>query len=120
MFSEQLKQLRTTRGLTQKALAAQLRVSQQTVAKWESGSASPNPDTVRQIAAALDVSTDSLLGAPDTGNDTDNELDSLLQALRERPEIQMLFHATQGATPDDIRKAARFLDVLSEGGEGEG
>jgi len=109
MFSEQLKQLRTQRNLTQKALAAQLQVSQQTVAKWENGSASPNPDTLLQIAAILDVSTDALLGAQ-AGEDG---LDSLLQELKDRPEMQVLFHASRNATPDDIRKAAKFLDVLS-------
>ena len=41
MFSEKLKLLRKEKGLSQEQLAEQLKVSRQTVSKWESGQTYP-------------------------------------------------------------------------------
>lgn len=62
MFTTRLKSLRAQNALSQKALADQLHVSQQTVGKWEAGGATPNPDTLSHIADIFKVSVDYLLG----------------------------------------------------------
>ncbi len=62
MFSQRLKALRKERGLTQKDLAALLEMSQQAIAKWESGRSTPDPSTLARLAGLLDVSADCLLG----------------------------------------------------------
>lgn len=62
MFSQRLKSLRKARNLSQKALAAQLSVTQQAVGKWETGRSTPDPATVARLAELLDTSTDCLLG----------------------------------------------------------
>ena len=61
MFSDQLRALRKERKVTQGELAARLGLSQQAVAKWESGKATPDPHTLRRMADILEVSVDSLL-----------------------------------------------------------
>lgn len=66
MFSENLKTLRNKAGLSQKALGDLIFVSQQTVAKWETSGATPNPDTVVNLANIFGVSTDYLLGKTDS------------------------------------------------------
>lgn len=58
---ERLKELRKVLGLTQAALASQLSVSQQTVARWERGDAEPSFATLRDIATLLGTSVDDLL-----------------------------------------------------------
>ena len=77
MFSDKLKKLRNNVGLSQKALAESLFVSQQAVAKWEKGKSTPDPDMVVKIADILNVTTDILLGneeaiSPNTVNLPDN------------------------------------------------
>lgn len=62
MFSQRLKALRKERSLTQKDLAALLEMSQQAIAKWESGRSTPDPSTLARLAGLLDVSADCLLG----------------------------------------------------------
>lgn len=62
MFSENIRALRNKVHMSQKALADLLFVSQQTVAKWETNRATPNPDTVVKLADIFGVSTDYLLG----------------------------------------------------------
>ncbi len=62
MLGERLRQLRQSEGISQRDLADRLFVSQQTVAKWEKESTSPNPDTLRKIADVFNVSVDFLVG----------------------------------------------------------
>ena len=57
-FGEKLQTLRRERGLSQEALAEQLRVSRQAVSKWELDAARPDIDNV---LALFEVSTDYLL-----------------------------------------------------------
>lgn len=65
MFGDRLKEVRTQAGLSQKSLAEQLYVTQQSVWKWEMNTSSPNPETIAKIAEIFDVSTDYLLGRTD-------------------------------------------------------
>ncbi len=65
MFSTRLKELRAKKSLTQKGLAELLHVSQQTVGKWEAGGATPNPETLAELADIFGVSVDHLIGRSD-------------------------------------------------------
>lgn len=62
MFSRRLKELRSGAGLSQKALASKLFVSQQAVARWENSEATPNPETLVKLSEIFDVPADYLLG----------------------------------------------------------
>lgn len=62
MFSENLKNARKKAGYSQKELANLLYVSQQAVAKWEVGSATPSPEMLSKIAEVLNVSADFIIG----------------------------------------------------------
>lgn len=65
MFRQRLKLLRSQKLISQKALADALYVSQQTIAKWETDRATPNPEMVVKIADYFNCSTDYLLGRVD-------------------------------------------------------
>ncbi len=62
MFMKKLKEVRNGAGLSQKALAERLSISQQAYAKYENGTASPNPETIKKLSEILNVSADYLLG----------------------------------------------------------
>ena len=72
MFSERLKLLRAAHHVSQSALGKDLFVSKQAVAKWELGTASPNPEMIAKIAKYFDVSTDYLLGRTDEAKPASN------------------------------------------------
>lgn len=61
MISQNIRFLRDHDGLTQEELAAQLGVARQTVAKWESGEATPDLDNACALAALFGVSVDDLV-----------------------------------------------------------
>ena len=58
---------RRARGWTQQQLAARLNVSFQAVSKWENGSAYPNVELLRDLAAALGTSADAILRGSEEG-----------------------------------------------------
>ena len=56
-----IKELRTTRGMKQLELASLLRVNQQTVSKYESEALGIDPNTIRQLCAIFNCTSDYLL-----------------------------------------------------------
>ena len=58
-----IRTLRTCLGLTQQQLAERLTVSDRTISKWERGLGCPDISLLSPLAAALGVSTESLLTA---------------------------------------------------------
>lgn len=60
-FSEKLLTLRKANGLTQEQLAEKLDVSRQSVSKWESGQAIPEPEKIVALGDVFHVTTDYLL-----------------------------------------------------------
>lgn len=65
MFKDALKNLRKKNNISQKRLAEELYVSQQTVAKWETDRSTPNPEMLVKLANYFGVSTDYILDNDD-------------------------------------------------------
>ncbi|MBR6709029.1 MAG: helix-turn-helix transcriptional regulator [Clostridia bacterium] len=66
-FKDNLRQLRTNRGLTQAQLAEKLFVSRSTVAKWENGLGLPNPDAMAALEDLFQISAREMATAePET------------------------------------------------------
>lgn len=62
MFIERLKGLRAEHKITQSALAEAMGLSQQAIAKWETGKSSPDITTLKKLADYFGVTTDFLTG----------------------------------------------------------
>ena len=60
-FSQNLKDIRKDKNLSQEQLAEMLNVSRQSVSKWEQDNGYPETEKLIQIAELLDVSLDYLL-----------------------------------------------------------
>lgn len=54
-FKDNLKELRTKKGLTQAQLAEKLYVSRSTVAKWENGLGLPNPESMAALEELFEI-----------------------------------------------------------------
>ncbi len=80
MFSKQLKKFRKIHGISQAKFAADIGVSQQTVAKWETDKATPNPYMLKKIGNYFNISVDTLLENVAEKNKmyVTNDLDELL------------------------------------------
>ena len=61
-LGENLKRLRTEKGLSQEEVAGQLFLSRQTVSKWENNQAEPGVENLKALARLYGVTLDQLLG----------------------------------------------------------
>ena len=68
MFSERLKEVRTERGYTLKALGAKVSLAESTMSLYESGNREPGFAILCKLSVILGVTTDYLLGRADTQN----------------------------------------------------
>lgn len=62
MFCERLRDARELRGLNQRQLGERLGVPPSSIAHFEGGRRKPSFENLHRLAAALDVTTDFLLG----------------------------------------------------------
>ena len=65
MISDNIKELRKQKGLTQKELADLLHVTSQAVSRWEMGNVEPSVDTIVNMAKIFEVTTDEIIGGPE-------------------------------------------------------
>jgi transcriptional regulator with XRE-family HTH domain len=64
-FPGRLKELRTTKGVTQKFMAEFLHITETSYQYYEYGKREPNHETTIKLADYFNVSTDYLLGRSD-------------------------------------------------------
>lgn len=91
MISNAIKKIRKSANLTQKDLAMELNVSQQTIASWETGRTQPSVDFVIKLAKVFNCDTTDLFEpetkkSPDTMSE-DNQTNKFLNALKNNPDI---------------------------------
>ena len=95
MLHEQIRRLRTARGITQVELAHRLGVSKQSVSNWESNNIQPSIELLEKIADLFGVTTDYLLGREDL-----QVLDVSGLTAQQVAQIQQL--KAVGKTPDEV------------------
>lgn len=114
-----LKELRVTKGVSQGDVAKYLGITQQAYANYERGARKPDPETITKLADYFEVTADYLLGRSDLLGE-DQEVNELLQELKDRPEYRILFSTARRASADDIKKAAIFLKTIANETEEDG
>ncbi|WP_047999127.1 helix-turn-helix domain-containing protein [Lactiplantibacillus herbarum] len=84
-----IKQQRQLKQWSQQDLAAKLMVTRQTISKWELEKSYPDLESLIRLSELFAVSTDYLLG--------------LVQPVKHRPWLQVLFHKRSTAEMSDIK-----------------
>lgn len=92
-------------------------------------------ETANKIAEYFGVTVGYLLGETDQKQKTpavtvydehdniirlDNETLELIDSLRTRPEMKMMFSVSKNATKEDIIKAVKIIEALKDESEGNG
>lgn len=83
----------------------------------------PSKDTIKKLCAGMGISVHDLFSIMDvqdwieSGFDVeqdpaDRELLDILDELRSREDMRMLFKLARGASPDDVRRAAAIIEAL--------
>lgn len=79
---QRLRELRLSKGLTQRDLAARLATTQQTIGRWESGKAAPSIGALSSLAYILGTTVSHLLGKSTPARETaklDDDADDPLE-----------------------------------------
>ena len=71
MLNENIKAIRTSKGLSQQELAVKLNVVRQTISKWEQGLSVPDSDLLISLSEALETPVSTLLGETVMESDVD-------------------------------------------------
>ena len=126
-IGNRIKQRRLSMGLTLGEVASKIGVAISTIQRYEAGTISKiKLPVIQAIAGALDVNPAWLIGKsneikPVRKNEgasshefvnNDPELTELLERVRDDPNYRMLFSVTKDATPDDIEKAIKIIQML--------
>ena len=64
-FPKRLKELREEHGLSKRALAKELRTTEDSIYSWEKGRSEPSLEVLCQICCYFHISADYLLGLED-------------------------------------------------------
>ena len=106
MLSQNLKKYREKKGLSQKKLAGLVNMSQQGYAKYETGSATPDPERLALIAEILEVSVDQILSYSEKNSIENCETEQ----RRITPEKKILLAAFERASEEDRRVLWTLLE----------
>lgn len=98
IFPERLKKARSKREVSQTELAEAARLPASSISHFESGARKPSFDNLKRLAAALQVSTDYLLGRVE-------QMDSVGPA-------EAIHRHLENLTAKDIELATDFIKML--------
>lgn len=104
---ERLKQLRAERGLTQKELAAYLKIDRTTYVKYEAGTSEPNFATLTRLAAYFGVTTDYLLGYSPSPDAIKNQ-----PTVKDDELDEALINFLSGLSPSEVQRVRDFVSGL--------
>lgn len=133
-----IKQYRYDNNLTMREFADKCGLSNGYISMLERGKHPqskrylvPSMDTIKKLCAGMGISVQDLFSVMDvtdwieSGFDTeqdmlsadasyyaDRELLDILEELRSREDMRMLFRLAKGASPDDVRRAAAIIEAL--------
>ena len=85
-------------------------ITSSSFSQWRTGVRTPSMASVHKIASCLGVSIDYLLN----GTIANDEEAEIRQALREQPEMRILFKAGQGVPTSALLEAAAMLMKYKE------
>lgn len=116
---ERFVQLLQNYGVTAYKVAKETGISQTTFSDWKSGKSSPKYNKLVKIAEYFDVPVDYLTGddgiMAEASNEPvylDKETRDIIDQLRTRPEMKVLFSVSKNVTKDDIEATVEILKRL--------
>lgn len=108
-----LREIRESRGISQRRAALDLNLSPVVYGRYENGTREPSNALLLVLADYFGVTVDELLGRdPETQEAAEDEAWQLREQLRRDPSMRLLFDTAKKATPDQIRAAAAMLKAL--------
>lgn len=116
-IGERIREIRKSRGLTQKELGERLGLSYQSIAQWENDLRKPKSETILKIASALGVRYEDIVGLEtfESGAEFDKRWNEITRELRKSGNKTLkVIH-----TADPRKFINHALDKMTEEGQAQ-
>lgn len=115
-FAKRLIKLRKSKGFSQKQLADYIDVSPSLVGMYEQGRRKPSFEILEAIADCFNVNIDTLYGKEDveTPYYLDPSVSEYAQAIKDNPDLRILFDASKDMSKDDIDFVINTIEMLKK------
>ncbi|WMW42147.1 helix-turn-helix transcriptional regulator [Bacillus subtilis] len=114
MLSKRLKLIRNRRGLTQTGLAHKVKTTKGTISNYENGHSTPSNEMLRDLADALDTTTDYLLGRTDIDTNVSRTVSYSESDFETDPDLQIAFREASDFSEENRKQAIDFINYLKE------
>lgn len=122
MFVDRVLDLLKQKGVSKNKMLTELNLNRNSFVNWIERNTVPSGETLTKIADYFSVSVDYLLGNDNVkvydDNDNivviDDETRDIIDSLRTRPEMKILFSVSKKATKKDIEKAVAIIEALKD------
>lgn len=104
-------------GVAPTGVLSALGISKSAYSNWKKGG-EPSNRTKKQIADYFGVSVNDFMSgkintAPAKAEaDDDDEMAELLETIRRRPDLKVLFSLSKKATPEDVKKTIKIIKTI--------
>ena len=116
-FAERLKQLRTSRGYSQRKLSKALHMGQSTIGNYEAGLREPDFETTEKIADFFNVPLSTLISSE---YGADRELvKRVADSLHKNPKLGLLFDRTCYMDENDLDAVIAVVNAITREREPE-
>ncbi|AEB24485.1 MULTISPECIES: helix-turn-helix domain-containing protein [Bacillus amyloliquefaciens group] len=119
MLSKRLKICRKQKKLTQTELAQKVKTTKGTISNYENGHSTPSNEMLRDLADALDTTTDYLLGRIDNHMNFIRESSEFYDTFGD-DDLQLAFREARDFSEESQKQAIDFIKYLKEKEEREG
>ena len=133
MFYDLFCELCKQKNVAPTRAALDMGISKATPTTWKNKGITPQAAQLQKIADYFGVSVDYLLGNEpkektpavtiydehDHVIHLDDDTMAMLESLRTRPDMKMLFSVSSKATPEDILKTVRIIEALRDESKGK-
>lgn len=113
-FYDKYVDLCSQKGVSPSRAALDAGISKSLVTKWKQEKVvNPSPEVLRKLSVYFDVPIADLVeerAKPLVNND--QVLTEYLDALKNRPEIRMLFQLSKDASKEDVETAVKIIEAL--------
>ncbi|WP_289730658.1 helix-turn-helix domain-containing protein [Bacillus velezensis] len=119
MLSKRLKICRKQKKLTQTELAEKVKTTKGTISNYENGHSTPSNEMLRDLADALDTTTDYLLGRVDNHSSVTKDASEFDQVFGD-DDLQLAFRQARDFSEESQKQTIDFIKYLKEKEEREG
>lgn len=117
VFAKNLSNLLARNKKTQADLVSDLRLNKSTVSTWVNGTKMPRMNKIEQLANYFGVEKSDLIEDKSDTNEqyyNDSSVSEYAQAIKDNPDLRILFDASKDMSKDDIDFVVDLIDKLKK------